>query len=163
MNKAFTNKNETPGEEIKTFADIRLEDYASDPLCNESVEDTVITFDNADVEMFKKYGNHLNQMISKTFSKYDLLLIILNEIFSFTKNEKTDKVTVRLNKNISEAKLNELSNKTKDIISQLYLECQNDFTKGISIYKSIVYSKLLKRNQNRQINLQSQISNLNFN
>ena len=163
MNKAFTNKNETPGEEIKTFADIRLEDYASDPLCNESVEDTVITFDNADVEMFKKYGNHLNQMISKTFSKYDLLLIILNEIFSFTKNEKTDKVTVRLNKNISEAKLNELSNKTKDIISQLYLECQNDFTKGISIYKSIVYSKLLKRNQNRQINLQSQISNLNSN
>ena len=163
MYKAFTNKNETPGEEIKTFADIRLEDYASDPLCNESVEDTVITFDNADVEMFKKYGNHLNQMISKTFSKYDLLLIILNEIFSFTKNEKTDKVTVRLNKNISEAKLNELSNKTKDIISQLYLECQNDFTKGISIYKSIVYSKLLKRNQNRQINLQSQISNLNSN
>ena len=59
--------------------------------------------------------------------------------------------------------MTQLSNKTKDIISQLYLECQNDFTKGISIYKSIVYSKLLKRNQARQSSLQNQISNLNSN
>ena len=73
---------------------------------------------------------------------------------------KTQKTTVRLKKNISEIKVNELFSKTRDIISQLYIDCQKDFIEGINIYKSIVFSNLLKRNQTREKNIQRSIDNL---
>lgn len=160
MYKAFTNTNETPGEEIKTFADIKLEGYNSDALCSTQVKDTEIKFGPENDAVFKKYANHLNQTISKTFSKYDLLLIILKEIFEFTLNVKTEKTTVTLKKNLSETKINELFSKTREIISQLYIDCQTDFVKGINIYKSIVYSKLLERNKLREMNLKKDMQQL---
>jgi hypothetical protein len=160
MYKAFTNKNETPGEEIKTFSDIKLEGYAGDALCSSQVKDTEIKFGPENDAAFKKYANHLNLTISKTFSKYDLLLIILKEIFEFTLNVKTKKTTVILKKNLSETKINELFSKTREIISQLYIDCQTDFVKGINIYKSIVYSKLLERNKLREINLKKDMQQL---
>jgi len=160
MYKSFTNKNESPGEEIKTFADIKLEGYADDALCTTQVKDTDVKFGPENDAVFKKYANHLNQTISKTFSKYDLLLIILKEIFEFTINEKTKKTNVRLKKNLSETKINELFSKTREIISQLYIDCQNDFVKGINLYKSIVYSKLLERNKQREMNLKKDMQQL---
>ena len=160
MYKAFTNKNETPGEEIKTFADIKLEDYTTDALCTTQVKDTDIKFGPENDAVFKKYANHLNQTISKTFAKYDLLLVILKELFDFTMNEKTKKTGVRMKKNISETKINELFSKTREIITQLYIDCQNDFVKGINIYKSIVYSKLLERNKLREMNLKKDMQQL---
>jgi hypothetical protein len=160
MYKSFSNKNETPGEEIKTFADIKLEDYTTDALCSTQVKDTDIKFGPENDAVFKKYANHLNQTISKTFSKYDLLLIILKEIFDFTINNKTKKTTVRLKKNISETKINELFSKTREIITQLYIDCQTDFVKGVNIYKSIVYSKLLERNKLRELNLKKDMQQL---
>jgi hypothetical protein len=160
MYKTFSNKNETPGEEIKTFADIKLEDYSNDPLCTTQLEDTDIKFGAESNTSFQKYANHLNSTISKTFAKYDLLLLILKEIFDFTINEKTNKTTVKLKKNISETKVNELFSKTREIITQLYIDCQSDFIKGISIYKSIVFSKLLERNKLREMNIKKDMQQL---
>ena len=159
MYKAFTNKNETPGEEIKSFSDIKLEDYTNDPLCTTQVQDTEIKFGPDSDFVFKKYANHLNQTISKTFAKYDLLVIILKEVFDFTFNEKTQSTIVKLKKNIPETKLDELFKKTREIITQLYIDCQTDFIKGINIYKSIIYSKILERNKLREIEIQEKLLN----
>lgn len=160
MYKAFYNTNESPGQEIRSFSDIQIKDFSNETLCGNKVSDTDVKFDPSFEESFKKYARHMNSTISKTFGKYDLLLLILKEIFDFQLNTKTQKTTVRLKKNISELKINELFSKTRDIISQLYIDCQKDFIEGINIYKSIVFSNLLKRNQNRQKNIQSTMDNL---
>ena len=160
MYKAFYNTNETPGEEIRSFSDIQIKDFSNESLCGSKASDTEVKFDSSFEESFKKYARHMNSTISKTFSKYDLLLLILKEIFDFELNMKTQKTTVRLKKNISEIKVNELFSKTRDIISQLYIDCQKDFIEGINIYKSIVFSNLLKRNQTREKNIQRSIDNL---
>ena len=160
MYKAFSGKNETPDETIKTFNDIKLLNYNEEPLCLDKIEDTNLKFSNSDTNLFIKYANHLNNMISKTFQRYDLLLVILNEIFQFDLNEKTGKTSVHLKKNLSEEKINQLFFKTRDVISQMYIDCQEDFIKGVNMYKSIVYSKLLQRNKSRQINLQKQMNKI---
>ena len=160
MYKAFSGKNETPDETIKTFNDIKLLNYNEEPLCLDKIEDTNLKFTNSDTNLFIKYANHLNNMISKTFQRYDLLLVILNEIFQFDLNEKTGKTSVHLKKNLSEEKINQLFFKTRDVISQMYIDCQEDFIKGVNMYKSIVYSKLLQRNKSRQINLQKQMNKI---
>jgi len=161
MYKAFTGKNETPGPEIRSFSDVILTEYSQDKLCTTDVDDNDLKYQvNTFQRMFIKFANHLNKMISKTFSKYDSLLLILKQIFSFDFNEKTKKTVVRLNKNINESTLDQLLKKTREIITQLYIECQNDFIEGINIYKSIVYTNLLKRNKSRQINLQKQMQDI---
>jgi len=160
MYKAFYNTNDTPGEEIRSFSDIQIKDFSNESLCGNKLSDTDVKFDSSFEESFKKYARHMNSTISKTFGKYDLLLLILKEIFEFQLNMKTQKTTVRLKKNISEIKLNELFSKTRDIISQLYIDCQKDFIEGINIYKSIVFSNLLKRNQIREKNIKNSIDQL---
>ena len=161
MYKAFTGKNETPGPEIRSFSDVILTEYSQDKLCTTDVDDNDLKYEvNTFQRMFIKFANHLNKMISKTFSKYDSLLLILKQIFSFEFNEKTKKTVVRLNKNTNESTLDQLLKKTREIITQLYIDCQNDFIEGINIYKSIVYTNLLKRNKSRQINLQKQMQDI---
>ena len=97
------------------------------------------------------YANNLKQMISSATEKQQQLLNIINAIFIFMENKDSNKKTIRINPNLTHAKLQKLIDYTRSFIVELYLKCETDFTKGIQLYEAIVESRMFQSSQ-RQIN-----------
>jgi hypothetical protein len=86
--------------------------------------------------MFKEYGELIRKMITTSEKTQVELLGQLKQIFSFEK--ENGEVKAKLQENLNDYKLNKISKKCRDIIINMYIDCEKDFIKGLNIYQSIV-------------------------
>lgn len=133
---AFTdNKGEMPPE-IKRFSDIKLRGYSQKPICKTGKNPKVIgTYKD---ELFLKYANNLKSMIQNVNKKQNELLAIINGLFVFSLDPVTKVNNIRVNPDLNEISLQELVVQTRELIIELYLNCEIDFIEGMKIYEAIV-------------------------
>ena len=100
-------------------------------------------------------------MTNQMNKNQDKLLNTLNELFTFKKHRKTkkenmqmpqedlvggikdvDDVTVRLNPELDDGLLKSLINSTRQLIVEMYITCETDFLKGITLFEGIVAAQL---------------------
>ena len=86
-------------------------------------------------------------MIQSVQGYQDELLVIIEKLFD-TKN-------CTINPSLHETDLNNIMKETRDIIIQLYIKCEQDFRKGLAIYKKIVDTKSFQKIKNRRIALKT--------
>ena len=77
-------------------------------------------------------------MMRKSRNVQNELLGIINEIFTYDIEKKTGKRLVRINPNLTEKKLDSIVDKTRRIIVNYYVTCEQDFERGVKLYESIV-------------------------
>ena len=58
------------------------------------------------------------------------LLNIINEMFTYDLEQKTGKRLVRINPELTEKKLDKIVEKTRKIVVNYYVTCEQDFEKG---------------------------------
>jgi len=143
----FTDGKEMP-EDITKFSDIKLRAYHNMPECkgDKPLLKTSVSGKLTD-ELFKKYAENLRGMIKKSKDNQELLLDVLNKLFSYTVNPETNKKQIRVNPKLTESSLQEVVLETRAIIVKLYLTCETDFTNGIKLYEAIVEKKILDTTQ----------------
>ena len=143
--KAFTGEDEMP-DSITKFSDIKLRNYNKTKGCqsNETIKNGKVVISKND-ESFIKYATHLTQMIHNAANNQKKLLEVINELFVF-KPDPTDakKNMIRINPKVTESNLDTLMERTRNIIIELYVTCEEDFTKGIELYEDIVERQVLK-------------------
>ena len=145
----FTDGKDMP-EHIKKFSDIKLREYHNMTECKgeKPLLDTIVKGNFTD-ELFKQYAENLKGMIKKAKENQDLLLDVLNKLFSYTVDKETNKKQIRINPNLNETNLQEVVLETRAIIVRLYLTCETDFTNGIKIYEAIVERTILETTKNQ--------------
>ena len=145
----FTDGNDMP-ENITKFSDIKLRAYHNMPECkgDDPLLKTNVIGKLTD-ELFKKYAENLRGMIKKSKDNQELLLDVLNKLFSYTVNIETNKKQIRVNPKLTETSLQEVILETRAIIVKLYLTCETDFTNGIKLYEAIVEKKILETTQSQ--------------
>ena len=82
------------------------------------------------------------------------LLSILQDIFVFIEAGNIEKTKIlTLNPKLTYDKLEELIDKTRKSIVKLYIDCQNNFLKGLNIFEGIVMERNIKNavNQNEKL------------
>jgi hypothetical protein len=143
----FTDGKDMP-EHITKFSDIKLRAYHDMPECkgDKPLLKTSVTGKLTD-ELFKKYAENLRAMIKKSKDNQELLLDVLNKLFSYTVNPETNKKQIRVNPKLTETSLQEVVLETRAIIVKLYLTCETDFANGIKLYEAIVEKKILDTTQ----------------
>ena len=143
----FTDGKDMP-EHITKFSDIKLRAYHNMPECkgDKPLLKTSVSGKLTD-ELFKKYAENLRGMIKKSKDNQELLLDVLNKLFSYTVNSETNKKQIRVNPNLTESSLQEVILETRAINVKLYLTCETDFTNGIKLYEAIVEKKILDTTQ----------------
>ena len=143
----FTDGKDMP-QHITKFSDIKLRAYHNMPDCKgeNPLLKTNVTGKLTD-ELFKKYAENLRGMIKKSKDNQELLLDVLNKLFSYTVNSETNKKQIRVNPNLTETSLQEVVLETRAIIVKLYLTCETDFANGIKLYEAIVEKKILETTQ----------------
>lgn len=145
----FTGETEMP-ETITKFSDIKLRNYGKTfKTCKKGgapdPDRTRILYD---------YASNLKKMISNATSKQEELLAIINKIFISVEEEKTKKKFIRINPDLTTDKLQNIIVETRNIIVDLYLTCEMDFTRGIQMYEAIVESRMFQTTQRQIKNLQ---------
>ena len=143
----FTGKSESEiPQDLTSFSQIRLQDYNDKKGCqqNENGQNGPLNKSysgNLKDELFKKYAENLRSMIQNANTKQQQLLDIINELFTY--DIVDDKKLIRVKPTLTETILQGLVEKTRKIIVDLYITCENDFETGVKLYEAIVENQIL--------------------
>jgi len=163
----FTGNDVMPPE-IKSFSEIKLKDYqklsscnGSDGLLRKNIQlDKNINEDKLKKKLFEDYAENLKQMVQTTNNNQDELLSIINFLFTYVIDPQTKKRRIIVHPNLSETELQNIVVRTRKIIVNLYLKCENDYAMGVKLYQAIV-EKQIKDTTLKQINvLEKETENL---
>ena len=127
----FTGNAEMP-ENIKEFKDIKLKDY-NKKCMNGSFKNTY----TGSSGLFNDYANNISKMVKSANNKQAELIDVINILFTYVSDE-TNAKKIKLNPSLTMDKLQHAVKKTRNIIIELYVNCEKDYVKGIEIYEAII-------------------------
>lgn len=151
---AFTG-NETMTSKIANFSDIKLRDYKDMKFCSDSSISKKITLSKND-KLFINFANNTNAMIQRASDTQNKLLDVINELFTYVIDPFTKKKKIRINPLLNDAKLQNVLEKTRKLIIDLYLRCELDYLNGVKLYEAIVESKSIDTTQNQVTTLENE-------
>jgi hypothetical protein len=144
----FTGNKEVP-EDIKEFRDIKLKDYSKTPQCATNARSTgkftseLKTDTTERYTLFSKYAQHVQSMMLNANKNQEKLVQIINQLFE-KQSDPNGAESVRIHKDLTEAKLQQLVVDARKLIIELYLKCEMDYQEGLNIYEAIVQSSIVK-------------------
>ena len=78
-------------------------------------------------DLFKQYADNIKQMVEKTKKQETSLLAIFEKVFSYWVDPKTKEKKLTIRPDLTMDKLNEIVAEARNIIVELYLNCEQDF------------------------------------
>lgn len=156
---AFTG-NKTMPADITKFSDIKL-NYSKTPGCQEAtpIMKSKITLNKND-KLFEAYAQNIKQMIQEASANQSKLLEVINDLFTYVIDPYTGKKVIRINPKLTESSLQKVVEKTRRLIINLYVKCEQDYVNGVKLYEVIVESKIFETTQKQINNLQAEASKL---
>ena len=158
--KAFTGKDKIPTNSegkpvIQSFKDIELKDYHASRGCTGFSDFTSVPlykrkYVGKNTGLFEKYATHVKNMMKSTEENRDKLIEIIDEIFVYgvdENNPQKKRYSIIINPKLTDSKLEDITDRTRNIIVSLYLTCENDFAKGVNIFEAIVEKNELSNNR----------------
>lgn len=157
---AFTG-NKTMPSEITRFSDIKMRDYSKRPGCQEDtpIMKSKITLNKND-KLFVAYAKNIQQMLEQAAANQTKLLDVINELFTYVSDPYTGKKVIRVNPNLNNETLQKVVEKTRKLIVNLYVKCEEDYVKGVKLYEVIVESKIFETTQKQIEKLEAEASKL---
>ena len=153
--ETFTGKKIKKNSDIKKFSDIQLVDFHNQSLCKDDESPWVQSYkNNGKHKLFKKYAKHMAKMISKTQENEKKLLSILEDIFVYWIEPEKNIKKLTINPKLTHKSLDVITKKARDLILNLYVDCEKDFQTGLNIFETIVKKSMFetKIRQNEQLN-----------
>jgi len=166
----FTGGKEL-SKEISKFGDIKLKDYSKQPYLErpvaegagerlESGDDCRRIRENSQSytgkykdKLFSDYANNLKKMVQSVNENQSKLLDIINDLFVYVDDPVTKQQIVRVNPELNEDTLQEVVEKSRNVIIELYLQCEGDFAKGVKLYEAIVESQIFETSKRQIVTL----------
>ena len=159
--KEFTGKN-IDKELIKKFSDIKLRSYNDSDYCEQpgktpneySVNTNKKNKDG--VTLIELYSKHLANTLDETTKKQNKLIEILDKIFILT----DDKNNVKIITGLTSSKLEEIIKDVRQIIMELYIQCERSFKEGIEIFEMIVLNMNIETAKPREKSLANKVTEI---
>ena len=109
-----------------------------------------------DNKMFQEYGAHTAEMLKTTQTNQNRLLGIIDRLFVFRINPKTKEKEISINPELTDEKLEQITEETRNLIISLYIKCEQDFQKGLMLFETIVTEQMRLTAQRRINELEKQ-------
>jgi len=152
---AFTGNENMPSN-ITKFSDIKLRDYNKKNGCqgaNPILKNKYVI--NKKDKLFVYYAENIKKMVQNAKVNQSKLLSVINELFSYVIDPYTGKRVIRINPKLTENSLQNVIEKTRRLIIDLYVKCETDYANSVKIYETIVESKILETTQKQIETLKS--------
>ena len=136
--------------EVFSFSEIPLKDFHNQDLCKNPESPWHESYKGPQSDkLFNEYALHLKKMITDSQAIEKSLLTVIKDIFSFWVDPKKQEKRLTLSPKLTKETLKELVNKTREAVIKLYVGCENDFQKGLSIFEAIITQKMMQTAQRR--------------
>jgi hypothetical protein len=162
---AFTGSKDVPSE-ITSFSSIPLiqfhkSTYCMKPPANEQNTEKYDIFNKpvkGDIndKLFQDYGRHMAEMLKTAESNQSKLLSIIDKLFIFRINPKTKEKEISIHPELSDEKLEQITEETRNLIISLYIKCEQDFQKGLIMFEGIINEQIRRTAERRVIELEKQ-------
>jgi len=147
--------------EVFKFSDIPLKDFHNQELCKDSESPWHKSYKGAQSDkLFNEYAQHLKKMITDSQKLEHELLSIIKDVFSFWMDPVKKEKKLTLNPKLTKEKLKELVDKTREAVIKLYIGCEDDFQKGLSIFEAIITQKMMQTAERRINKFQNKANSL---
>ena len=160
---AFTGNKVMPPE-ITKFSDIKLNLYGKEKGCQGADAPFKKSYRGSikkgKASLFYQYAMNIKEMILNTNENQNVLLSIVFEIFHFVVDPYSGEKKVRINPELTEEGLNKLTEKTRRLIMELYVHCEEDYVKGLKLFEAIVEMKILETTQKQLSELEEKVVDL---
>jgi hypothetical protein len=165
---AFTGNKVVPPE-IKKFSDIPLASYATSvkgcqgpqaPFKQRYSGSLQAKDKIGKPSLFYLYAKNLQEMMATAENSQKELLAVLFDVFHYVVDPYTGEKKVRINPDLKEELLNQLIVKTRKLIMQMYITCEEDYVKGLHLFEAIVESKILETTQKQVNQLEEKVADL---
>jgi hypothetical protein len=167
--KAFTGAKEVPSE-ITSFSSIPLMQFHKSVYCMKTPEPMAANDPDADKynkyaepvegrmddKMFQEYGNHVNEMLKTAQTNQTKLISIIDQLFIYRVNPKTKEKEISINPELTDEKLDQITEETRNLIISLYIKCEQDFQKGLTLFETIVTKQMKQTAERRNVGLEKQ-------
>lgn len=134
----------SPDPSITSFSDISLRQFQSLPQCQGPQapfrQSFVVSNDNS---LLVRYAEQVKQMMRKTNSIHRDLMEVLNTLFAFS----ADNVHIRVHPDLTDTGLQRAVNKTRGLLTRLYITCEIDYLKALQLFESLVEQHMLTTTQ----------------
>jgi len=142
--KSYTGDDKP--DEIKRFSDIPVLKYKSIEICEKMKDKSKSKLKgNSKNNNIVNFANHLANIMNNS-RKFDKnLIIILNYLFIPDENN----VDYIINDNLSFDDINEIIEKVRKIIMELYIVCDKDYREGIKLFEKILLDKNIELAEKR--------------
>jgi hypothetical protein len=129
--KTFTQNNSMPSN-IKSFSHIKLNEYSIED------EQEIQEGGKKNIVIIKEYAKNLKNMIKNVNKIQKKLLNILDHIFIKEPQSSDNNDIIRISPHLTEKILQNYINTSRQLIVQLYIDCETDFLEGVQIYESLI-------------------------
>lgn len=128
---------------VKKFSDIPLRDFHRSKGCSKDGVYTQAFTGTLKEKLFADYAEHLRNMMQTTSDNQDALIAVLDEVFVIAYNPKTQRKETVISPALTQKGLDDLIVKTRNIIVNLYIKCEEDFIKGLDLFEAIVEGQIM--------------------
>jgi hypothetical protein len=115
---------------------------------------------NKNDKLFEAYAKNIKQMIQEASANQSKLLDVINDLFTYVIDPYSGKKVIRINPKLTESSLQKVVEKTRRLIINLYVKCEQDYVNGVKLYEVIVESKIFETTQKQINNLQAEAAKL---
>lgn len=153
---AYTGQSGGLPENVKKFSDIKLRQFSSQE-CKPNGSFKQKYKGSLSEELFEKYALHLKDMYLKINKNQEQIINILKSIFSIINSKHGERVII--NPSLDSDKLDALLLQSQELITKLYVECEEDFLKGLNIFQEIILYHNKKLNEEKEQNIKKDFEN----
>lgn len=167
--KAFTGSKEVPSD-ITSFSSVPLIQFHKSVYCMKKPEPMAANDPDAekynkfaeeikgpsDNKLFQDYGNHANEMLKNAQLNQSKLVEVIDKLFIFRVNPKTKEKEISIHPELTDEKLDQITEETRNLIISLYIKCEQDFQKGLILFETIVSEQMRLTAERRNIELKKQ-------
>ena len=166
---AFTGSKEVPAE-INSFSSIPLVQFHKSVYCMKKPEPIAANDQDAekyakftqpikgstDDVVFQEYGRHTAEMLKTAQTNQNKLISVIDKLFIFRINPKTKEKEISINPELTDEKLEQITEETRNLIISLYIKCEQDFQKGLTMFETIITEQMRRTAERRIIELEKQ-------
>jgi hypothetical protein len=130
-----------------------LREYSKKPSCQGENPTLKMKYTlNKKDKLFVDYAENIKNMIQHAADNQYKLLSVINDLFTNVVDPYSGKRVIRVNPKLNDIVLQKAIVKTRQLIVDLYINCEKDYVNGVKLFEAIVESKILSTTE-KQIEL----------
>jgi len=158
---AFTGEKTMPST-VTSFGDIPLRAYHNQSACKDANSPLRKPYKSVSItsSIVNAYGERMAEMMKHMNASQNQLIKLLDELFVYRIDPTTQQKEITLHPNLTTEGLEGIVERTRKILLDIYIGCEQDFLKTLEAFEAIIEDQIQKTTERKITNLKKQEENV---